>query len=219
MLIDSRYEDTGLSMSDQQILDEALIIFVAGHETTANSLAWTLYLLRHQQKHIALIGEEAKEVQKRPLSIKSLMEADYWQKVIQESLRLYPPAWILDRTALNDEEINGVEIKKGDLLGLYTYGAHRSSKYWNDVNDFDPERFEKSRVKQRHNYAFFPFGGGPRLCIGQHFAIMEMQLALYSLLTKFKFDALTEDHPVLQPLITLRPKGGIPMKIKLIPAE
>jgi len=212
MLIKSTYQDTGESMNATQLLDESLILFTAGHETTANALAWCLYeLTQCDADIISKIRGEYRSVLNEGVMMSTLMSAKYGGMVLSETMRLYPPAWILDRVALEDDRIKNVSINKGDLVGMYVYGTHRDPHLWSHPNRFDPERFGSERNKDHHSYAYYPFGGGPRLCIGNHFAMLEMQMALGELLHHFdlKLDESVEVIP--QPLITLRPKNGIKM--------
>lgn len=212
MLINSTYQDTGEKMSNEQLLDEALILFTAGHETTANSLAWTLYeLSKADEQVLQKIRSEYAAVESQGVSMRSLMSANYTKMVLSESMRLYPPAWILDRVALDDDRVKNVSIKKGDLIGMFVYGTHRSSEIWTEPGAFNPERFSQQASKEHHSYAYYPFGGGPRLCIGNHFAMLEMQMALGSLLMNFDFELDHSVDVIPQPLITLRPKHGIRM--------
>jgi len=214
MLLNSVYEDTGEHMTTKQILDESLILFVAGHETTANALSWTLYLLdQHPEISEKLLAESNAVELNGDITYMDIAKMEYNRQILSESMRLYPPAWITDRVALDDDVANGVKITKGDVIGLYIYGTHRSAKLWDEPNKFDPSRFEREKMKTYHPYAYFPFGGGPRLCIGQQFAMVEMQLTLMELIKNFKME-LKKDHPVeLSPLITLRPKHGLKMTV------
>lgn len=212
MLLHSVYEDTGESMTTKQILDEALIIFVAGHETTANALSWTLYLLdQHPDISNKLLRESEAVELDGDISYMDIAKMEYNRQILSEAMRLYPPAWITDRVALEDDEVNGIKISKGDVIGLYIYGTHHSPKLWDDPERFDPSRFERDKLKSYHPYAYYPFGGGPRLCIGQQFAMVEMQLSLMELIKNFNFK-LKEGHPIeMSPLVTLRPAHGLKM--------
>lgn len=217
MLLHSTYEDTGEQMTDEQILDEALIIFTAGHETTANTLTWCLYLLAQHGHIVDSIRDEYDKVKHHSLDMQSLMQSEYSQMVSSEAMRLYPPAWILDRVALEDDQIKNVRINKGDLVGLYVYGTHRSEAIWSDAKQFIPERFAREEIKKHHAYAYYPFGGGPRLCIGNHFAMMEMQMALFAFLDQFDLELLSEPSVDVQPMITLRPDRAIQLKLTIRP--
>ena len=214
MLINSTYQDNGEKISGKQLLDEALILFTAGHETTANSLAWTLYeLSKADEQVLQQIRSEYAAVENQGVSMTSLMSANYTKMVLSEAMRLYPPAWILDRVALDDDRVKNVSINKGDLIGMFVYGTHRSRKIWSDPEAFKPERFSEQASNEHHSYAYYPFGGGPRLCIGNHFAMLEMQMALGSLLANFDFELDNSVDVIPQPLITLRPKHGIRMTV------
>jgi cytochrome P450 len=210
MLLDARYEDTGESMNDQQLIDEAAILFVAGHETSANALAWTLYLLAQHPEVLAKISTELETVVPgRAPAFSDLKQLSYLTQVINESMRLYPPAWITDRVALGDDEVNGTPIPKDTVISIFIYGLHHQKKRWPDPEAFRPERFSAENSKTRHPFSFMPFGGGPRLCIGNSFAMMEMQLTLAALLRRFNLH-LSPDYVVsTKPLITLRPAAGI----------
>ena len=211
MLLDSRYEDTGEAMNQQQLLDELKIIFVAGHETSANGLAWAWYLLSQHPVAVAKIRTELDAaVGERIPTFEDLPKLEYLSQVVDEVLRMYPPAWITDRMAAEDDEFNGIKIAKGAIVATYIYGAHHSPEHWDEPEVFKPERFVKGA--KIPPFAYLPFGGGPRLCIGNHFALMEMQLVIAEMIKRYDF-ALEPGHEVVpQPLITLRPKDGIWMR-------
>lgn len=215
MLLNSRYEDTGEAMNDKQLRDESMILIVAGHETSANALAWTLYLLsQHPEVEQKLLDEVNSIVGNRSITADDLMQLNYTRQVIQESMRLYPPAWIVDRQALEDDEVGGYLIPKNAITLLYIYGTHRNPKYWKDPDTFNPDRFSKENMKDLPNYAYFPFGGGPRLCIGNNFAMFEMQILLTQLVKQFTFTLEPNQIIEPQPMVTLRPRNGIKMKMQ-----
>jgi len=213
MLLEARYEDNGEGMSDTQILDEVIILFVAGYETTANTLAWCLHSLREhpaiQSKLIETLDFDIR------MDMSTMMSPSYLTQVLDETMRKYPAAWILDRVALGDDEIDGVTIKKGDVIGLYVFGTQRNPMIWTDPETFDPDRFRPEEKKQYHNYSYFPFGGGPRMCIGYQFAIMEMKMTLIGLLRRFELPPPHGSEPEYLPLITLKSKENIYMDLKL----
>lgn len=213
MLLDARYEDTGEGMTEQQLLDESKIIFVAGHETSANALAWMWYLLAQHPQVVAKLKQEIDQVleERRP-TFTDLPQLTYTSQVIEESMRLYPPAWITDRITLEDDEIEGVQIPAGAMAIPYIYGAHHNAAVWNDPESFQPERFSPENRKSIPPYAYLPFGGGPRLCIGNNFAIMEMQLILVEMLRRYQFELISGQQVDMKALITLRPYPGIRMK-------
>lgn len=212
MLLDSRYEDTGEGMSNQQIRDESFVLFVAGHETTANALCWILYLLSKHPEAIEKIRIEHQEIlQGNKPSFKDLPQLRYLSQVINESMRLYPPAWITDRTAIKEDEINGLPIPQNTMLVPFIYGVHRSENNWEAAHEFRPERFEDTK----HGFRYLPFGGGPRLCIGNSFAIMEMQLIISQILLRYNFTLVKDQKIEAQPLVTLRPKYGIRFRFEI----
>jgi cytochrome P450 len=198
MLLDARYEDTGEGMTEEQILDEIVILFIAGHETTGNTLAWTLYLLAAHRDELELLRKET-----AGLTLDETVAHPRLLAVINESMRLYPPAWASDRVALEEDSFNGFTYPEGTILALFYFGLHRSSKYWEEPLAFRPERFLKGKETGK---IFFPFGGGPRLCIGNNFAMAEMALFIRSFIDRFELLA-TDTAPRLRPLITLRPEG------------
>lgn len=216
MLLEARYEDTGEGMTNQQLRDESMIMLLAGHETSANALTWTFYLLdRHPEIAEKVLAEIKNVVGSRLPTFGDLKALTYTKQVIQEAMRLFPPAWITDREALTAHQMKGYKVKKGQIVTVFVYGLHRNPAYWKRPNDFMPERFAPELIKQRHPYSYMPFGGGPRLCIGNNFAYMEMQLTLAILLPKFKFEVIEDKAPKLEGLVTLRPKGGLPVRVSL----
>ncbi len=198
MLLDARYEDTGEPMDESQLLDEIVIIFIAGHETTANALTWTLYLLANHPDEWRRLQEET-----RNLSIEDAVVHPGLSAILSESMRLYPPAWISDRVALEDDAFGDYNFPAGTIIGLFYFGLHQSAKYWDDPLAFKPDRFLKEKERSR---VFFPFGGGPRLCIGNNFAIAEMALFIKSFAAKFQITPTTAS-PRMRALVTLRPEG------------
>lgn len=215
MLLETRYEDTGEGMTDQQLLEESLILFVAGHETSANALAWTWYILCQHPEVVEKIRAEIKTVlgDQTP-TFETITQLEYLHQVIQESMRLYPPAWITDRIPIEDDECEGHFLPKDKIVGIYIYGVHHSPLYWPDPEKFDPARFTKEEIKNRPAYAYLPFGGGPRFCIGSNFAMMEMQLILSRMIQRFDIELVPDQMIELSPLITLRPKNGIHVQVK-----
>ena len=215
MLINSTYQDNGEKMNATQLLDESLILFTAGHETTANALGWCLYELSQCDPNVtSQVRDEYSRITSEGVNMASLMGARYSNMVLSETMRLYPPAWVLDRVALEDDRIKNVSINKGDLMAMYVYGTHRTPVLWEDPDSFDPNRFGSDRKGTVHAYAYYPFGGGPRQCIGNHFAMLEMQMAIGELLHHFDITLDDSVEVTPQPLLTLRPKDGIKMFFK-----
>ncbi|WP_167856814.1 cytochrome P450 [Hymenobacter aquaticus] len=226
MLLDVRYEDTGQPMTDEQVLDEALILLIAGHETSANALTWLLYLLaRHPAEAEAIRAETAAVLAARPpgqgealFAFEELPRLPRALYAVQEAMRLYPPAWMVDRVALADDEYQGLRIPKGTLFSLYIYGLHHAPGHWPQPAEFRPSRFAPT-AEPLVPGAYLPFGGGPRLCIGMQFALTEMQLVTLELLRHFTVEPVAGRPPVpTLPLITLRPKGDFGVRLRLTPA-
>ena len=219
MLQSAEDEDTGEVMSDKQLRDECVTLFAAGHETTAVSMAWTLHLLAQHPDVLARLQTEAKTVlgDARTPPPDAFRALPYVMQVVQESLRLYPPAWIMSRLALADDPIGPYTIPAGDTALVSPYLLHRDPLNWTNPDRFDPDRFAPGHVRpdyERHSYAYLPFGGGPRLCIGNQFALMEMQILLAMLVRTFTIKAVPDQRIEPQPLITLRPKRPIYVYLK-----
>jgi cytochrome P450 len=205
--------DTG-RMTDEQVRDEALTIFLAGHETTSNALTWTWYLLsRHPEVETKLHAEIDAVLDSKLPTTEDVPRLRYTEMVLAESMRLYPPAWAVGRLAINDYEVGGYVVPARSLVLLSQYVAHRDPRYFADPTRFDPERWTMEAREARPQYAYFPFGGGPRRCIGEGFAWMEGILLIATLAQRFSL-RLVPNHPVaLQPVITLRPKHGMKMSV------
>ena len=200
MLLEARYEDSGKHMEEEQVIDEILILLIAGHDTTANALSWALYLLANNPEELAKLRSGT-----RGLSIEESVSNDALNCVINESMRLYPPAWISDRVSLHDDAYRDFTFPKGTIVILFYYGLHRDPRYWEEAAAFKPDRFLKSRNAKDKPKAFYPFGAGPRLCIGNNFAIAEMTLFLQAIIHRFEI-LPTDTLPKMKPLITLRPE-------------
>jgi cytochrome P450 len=191
------------SMTDVQIRDEVITFFLAGHETTANALAWTFYCLsKHPSADRALAADLGRG------------SSQYANMVLKEAMRLYPPAWIIGRHAEQDDVADGFRIPRGTLVFTSPYVTHRHPELWENPEGFDPERFSPEREAARPRYAYYPFGGGPRLCIGQGFAQTEAAIILSELASRFRLELATTRDVVPEPLITLRPRGPLTMRIR-----
>lgn len=214
MLLEAEDEETGERMDDRQLRDEVMTMFLAGHETTANMLTWTLYLLSLAPEHARRVREEAIAVLgDRPATAADCKALQYTKQVLQESMRLRPPVWVVGRSPSEDDFVDGYRIPAHSLVFLSQWVTHRHPGFWDDPEGFDPERFAPDRVKRMHRAQYFPFAAGPRMCIGAGFAMMEGQLLLATLLRRLRFD-LAPGHPVeMEPLITLRPKHGMKMTV------
>jgi cytochrome P450 len=202
-------------MTDRQLRDEVVTLFLAGHETTAVSLCWTLYLLsQHPDVEARLRGELDQVLAGRTPTLEDLPRLDYTRMVRDESMRLYPPAWVTERKALGEDVLCGYQIPAGTILGITQFVTHRHPEFWEDPEAFDPERFSPERSAGRHSYAFFPFGGGPRLCLGKNLALLEIQLTLAMLLQRFRFELEPGWQVKTEPELSLRLKGGLRMRLK-----
>ncbi|GAB2561579.1 cytochrome P450 [Spirosoma aerophilum] len=212
MLLSAVDEETGEQMSDQQLRDECVTIFSAGHETTAVSMAWTIHLLTQHPDVLARLKAECRSIlgDARTPSPEAFRALTYTMQVVQESLRLYPPAWIMSRRAINDDHIGPYTIPAGDTALVCPYLLHRDPVNWPEPTRFDPDRFAPGGPKENlHTYAYLPFGGGPRLCIGNQFALMEMQILLGLFVRQFDSKTVDNQRIIPKPLITLRPNKPI----------
>ena len=216
ILLQARDED-GQPMSDEQIMAECLTLFGAGHETTATALTWTWYLLCQHPEIYQRVQQEVDSVlQGRTPTFADLARLPYCLQVFKETLRLYPPAYATSRRALRDMEIAGYLVPKNQIVLIAPYTLHRRSEYFPQPENFDPERFTPEREKQLPRHAYLPFGAGPRICIGNHFAMMEGQLLLATLVQRVSF-SLVQDQPlVIDPVhhLTLRPAGALNVTVK-----
>ena len=214
MLLLARDEETGQGMNDRQIRDELMTMLLAGHETTANTLAWTWYLLSQHPEVEQRLYTEVDEVLGGALpTVEHLSELKYTNMVLEEALRLYPPASIFGRKAIADDELGGYPIPANSMILVSPYAVQHHPDYWPDPERFDPERFTPEHTAERPHYAYFPFSSGPRMCIGSSFAMMEAQLILATIVQRYRL-RLVPGHPVEpQMLVTLRPKYGLPMTL------
>jgi len=209
-LLAAQDADTGQKMPDKQVRDELMTIFLAGHETTATALAWTFYLLaRHPEVEAHLRAEIQQVVGNRPPAVEDLPLMPYGAMVFSEALRLYPPAWMFARHAIDADVIQGLPIPAGAMLFLSPYVTHHHPDFWEAPDVFDPERFTEARSAQRPRYAYFPFGGGPRQCIGNHFAQMEAQLIMTLILQRFRVKLVEGIEVKPTPIATLQPRPGV----------
>lgn len=215
MLLSARDAETGEGMSDRQLRDEIVTLFAAGHETTATALAWTWYLLAlHPREEARLHAELDSVLQGRRPGFADLESLPYTRMVVEEAMRLYPPAYSISRVAEQDDEIDGHRIPKGSFVNISPWVTHRNPTLWPEPERFDPERFRPERAKQRHRFAYFPFGGGPRVCIGNGFALMEARLILATLAQRYRLRLVPGQD--IEPLgrITLRPSNGMRMTLE-----
>jgi cytochrome P450 len=215
LLLRARDEDEGgATMSDRQVRDEVLTLFVAGHETTANALAWALMLLAQHPEWYARVRDEALALPGSP-TFADLPRLAVGARVFKESLRLYPPVYMFGRVAVADTQLGPYHVPKGTVVLVSPFALHHRAEFWPDPERFDPDRFTPAEEARRHKTAFIPFSAGPRTCIGNHFALMEGPLVLATLLQRADFALVDPQGAVPEPTATLRPKGGIPMRVAL----
>jgi cytochrome P450 len=207
---DAEGDNTG--MSDKQVRDETLTLFIAGHETTATALTWAWYLLaQHPDAEARMHAELDSVLSGRAPSFDDVPRLPFTGHVFAETMRLYPPAWAIGRMAVSDLEIAGCQIPRKSIVLLSPYTMHRSPRWWPQPEQFLPERWA-TEDPTRPKFAYFPFGGGPRLCIGERFAWMEAVLVLATIAQQWRFRLASSDPVALAPLITLRPKGGLRLR-------
>ena len=207
MLLAAQDED-GSSMSDEQVRNEAVTLFLAGHETTANTMNWTWYLLSQHPEVESKLHEELDTVLVGKLpTLEDLNSLPYTEMVIKESMRLYPPAWMISRYIAEDMTLGGYTLPKGHELNLPIYFLHRHQDFWDNPEAFEPERFTPEQEAERHRYAYMPFGAGPRICIGNSFAMMEARLLLATIAQRYVLRL--EKNQTIEPVpqITMRPSS------------
>jgi cytochrome P450 len=218
-LLMAAYDDPDSPMeSAKQLRDEVMSFIMGGHETTAAALAWAWYLLSMNPEAARRLREEAHTVLgDRQPTYRDLQDLSYAKAVFQETVRLYPPVWTMSRTALDDDELGPYRVRKGTTVMLCHYAVHRNPRYWKNPDDFDPERFLEAGAEEQQRFAYFPFGGGPRGCIGSRFALMEGPLVLAMVSRAFGLELAPGTPVVPEPTITLRPRGGIQMTVRKQP--
>lgn len=210
MLLAAQDEETGEQMDDQQLRDEVMTLFLAGHETTANALSWTWMVLSQYPTIRAQVEAEVAEVIGEGVPTTDELQAlTFTKAMFEEVMRLHPPVPAFARRALNDDEIGGFRIPAGSNMLICPYVLHRHPGLWENPEGFDPSRFTEEKRKEQHKFAYLPFGGGPRFCIGNHFAMMEALAIIAVVVQRYRVD-LMPHHPIERSLsLTLRPKHGI----------
>ena len=218
ILMRARDEETGESMSDAQLRDEVMTLMIAGHETTANALSWLWVLLdRHPEEQERLRAELKDVTGGHAPTIDDVPKLARLKAVIQETLRLYPPVWMFDRRAIGPDILGGTAVKKGELVIFCPYAIHRLPELWRDGEVFRPERFEAGHEEQKNKFAYLPFGAGPRICLGASFAMIESQILMGTLLSRFRgrLADLAEIRP--QPRVTLRTSRAVNLQLEVAP--
>jgi cytochrome P450 len=215
MLLMAVDEGDDSQMTDKQLRDEAMTLFIAGHETTAMALSWTWYLLAQNPEWMTKLQAEVDiALQGRSPTLRDLANLPLGEMVLKEAMRLYPPAISVGREPIADMEVGGYAVKQGDMVQVSIYGLHYQEKYFPKPDVFDPTRFTAENEKQIPRYAYLPFGAGPRVCIGNQFAMMEARLILATMLQHFDLNLMQGQTVIPEVLLTLRPKNGIQMKVK-----
>jgi cytochrome P450 len=210
MFLAARDDETGAGMTDRQLRDEVVTMLLAGHETTSLLLSWTYYLLsQHPGARRSIEDEVDREIGNGRPTFAHIDRLTFTRRVLEESLRLYPPAWGFSRRALGDDKLGGYRIPKGSLVFLIPFVVHRRPKLWPDPDRFDPGRFAPEHESTRPRFAYIPFGGGPRGCIGNQFAMLEAQLIVATIAQRYRIELVPDQHIRPEPLITLRPAPAI----------
>ena len=215
LLLAHDVEGDGSGMSDQQVRDEAMTLFVAGHETTANALTWTWYLLSQNAEVEAKLHREIDSVlDDRNPTAADVLRLPYTEMVLAESMRMYPPAWTLGRRVLSDYEIGKYVLPAGSIVLMSPWVMHHDERFYPDHNRFDPERWTPEAREARPKFSYFPFGGGPRVCIGEQFAWMEGVLLIATLAQRWKLSLAEGQRVEPRAMITLRPRYGMAMLVE-----
>ena len=213
-LIIARDEESGEMLDDQHIRNEVMGLLLAGYETTANALTWTIYLLSQHTWATQCLRQEARQTLKgRPPISADLENLPYLRQVLNESLRIFPPAWIIGRRAIGDDVIRGYFVPAGTVIAICIYTLHRHPAFWQEPERFDPERFTPGRIAQREHYAYIPFSTGPRQCIGNGFALLEASLILTCVAQRFELRLVPGTEVKPQALFVLRPNRDLLMSL------
>jgi cytochrome P450 len=218
ILMLARDAETGEAMTDAQLRDEVMTLMIAGHETTANALSWLWYLLdRHPDEQERLRAEIIAATGGNAPTVDDLPRLPRLKAVIQETLRLYPPVWMFDRRALGPDDLAGTKVARGDLVIFCPHAIHRLPDLWSDPEAFRPERFEAGREEQKNKFAYLPFSAGPRTCIGNSFAMIESQIIMGTLLSRFRAQ-LADPAPITpRPQVTLRTSRPVELRLEQAP--
>jgi cytochrome P450 len=220
MLLQARDEETGAALGDEEIRDELITLLIAGHETVASALTWCWMLLSQHPTVRERMEAEVDEVvgNGRLPTPADLENLPFTRRVFAEALRLYPPAWLITRRAIADDPVPTAEgehtIAAGSLLILSPYVAHRHPEFWPNPLGFDPDRFAPDAAGERPRFAYIPFGGGPRLCIGDRFALMEAPLIMTAVTQRYRLNLVPGRPAIIDPLVTLRPRHGLIMTVQ-----
>ena len=214
MLVDAVDDETGERMNDEQLRDEVVTMFIAGHETTASALAWTFYLLSlHPGARERLWAELDRVLDGRRPALADLNALPFLGQVLDESMRLYPPAWIIARQTAEPMQVGSFDLPEDRTILLAPFAIHRSPEFWPNPLAFDPDRFAPDRVSAHHRFQYLPFGAATRMCIGKGFALIEAKLMLATILSRYRLDLVPDRAVALEAAVTLRPRDGIHMRV------
>jgi cytochrome P450 len=212
LLLRARDEETGEGMDDEQLRDEVVTLLIAGHETTASALTWAWYLLGRHPEAERRLREELEAALRGSLpGMEQLPRLSYTRMVLEETMRLYPPAWSFGRKALVDDDIGGFHIPAGSIVWVSPYVTHRHPAFWQRPEEFDPERFTPEKSASRPRFAYFPFAGGPRMCVGRDFAMLVSTLVLATVAQRYRLDLVPGHRVEPEALLTLSVRGGLRM--------
>ena len=213
-LLNARDEETGEGIDETQVRDEVVTLMLAGHETSANALAWTLYLLAtHPEVEARLTEDLAARLNGAPATAADLPRIPYLKQVVQESMRIYPPVWAYARRSEREAEFDGYALPANAYVAVVPYALHRHPEFWPDAERFDPDRFQPNRSQARHSFCYLPFAAGPRTCIGAGMAMLETQLVLAQIVQRFQV-RVVPDHPIeTVAKVTLKPRYGLPVTL------
>jgi cytochrome P450 len=215
LLLAAQDEESGVGMTDRQLKDEALTLLTAGHETMGAALSWTWYLLgQHPQVQKDLHDEVSGKLRGCSPTLDDLPDLPLTKAVFEEALRLYPPAWGQPRESIRPDEINGFPIPARAIITLNQYVTHRHPDFWDEPETFKPELFLPGQAERRYRFAYFPFGGGPRVCIGNTFAQLEGPLVVAAVIQQFQVELVPGQTVVPDPTFTLRPKDGVKVRLR-----
>jgi cytochrome P450 len=214
-LIVSTAEEADPRVGRERLRDELVTLLLAGHETTASTLSWTLYLIdEHPEVRERLHDEAVKVLGDRSPTYEDLHHLRYTAMVVEEVMRMYPPVWLLPRKALADDEVGGYHVPAGADVLISPYTLHRHPQFWDEPERFDPERFDPALSTDRPRYAYIPFGAGPRFCVGNHLGMMEATFVIAMLARDLRLTRAPGYEVVAEPMLSLRVRGGLPMTVR-----
>ena len=213
-LLNARDEETGEGIDETQVRDEVVTLMLAGHETSANALTWTLYLLAtHPEVEARLTEDLTAHLNGAPATAADLPRIPYLKQVVQESMRIYPPVWAYARRSEQEEEFDGYALPANAYVAVVPYALHRHPEFWPDAERFDPDRFQPNRSQASHSYCYLPFAAGPRTCIGAGMAMLETQLVLAQIIQRFKVRVVPDHRIETVAKVTLKPRYGLPVTL------